>query len=110
MMGAGMGFDYFTASVCGVRLGGLGAVGRGWCLWAPVVRNLRRQLVNMICRSGAFSGLGGLRDAGMSLALSRAAAARRCVRWRPAACCSRGFFCAGSGVLFGGRACRASQK
>ena len=57
-MAVGAGFGYLSASVCGARLGGLGAVGRGSCLSAPVMVKLRTGRVGVICMLG---GLGGLR-------------------------------------------------
>ena len=53
-MAAGVAFGYFSASDCGVRLGGLGAVGRGSCSSAPVVLKLRVGPVGVICGLGGF--------------------------------------------------------
>ena len=58
------GFAYFSASVGGVRLRGLEAVGRGSCLSAPVVVKLRVGPVGVISGLGSFGGLGGLDGCG----------------------------------------------
>ena len=57
-MAVGAGFDYFLASVGGVRLGGSGVVGRGSCSSAPVVGKLPVGPVGVICRLGGSAGLG----------------------------------------------------
>ena len=58
-MAVGACFGYFSNSLGGVRLGELGAMGRGLCSLAPVVVKLRVGPMGLICRLGGFGWLGG---------------------------------------------------
>ena len=58
-MASGVGSGDLSAWVGGVRLGGLGAVGRGSCLSAPVSFMLQVRPVGVICGLGGFDFDGG---------------------------------------------------
>ena len=63
-MAVGAGFDYFSTSVSRVRLGELGAAGRGSSTSAPVVVKLLVWPVGVSCGSASLGGLSGFDGCG----------------------------------------------